>query len=449
MTKNKYQILVIDDDKDILLSLEVFLQQYFKLVICCSKPDSALQQIQKHDFDVILLDMNFAARRTTGNEGFFWMDKIKSLQADIPIVFITAYADIELAVKAVKTGAFDFIEKPWKNKKLLETLLNAVEQSEGKHNKSSRKTKDSKSDLIVKGFSENMCSVWNTVSKAAPSNANILILGENGTGKEIIANEIHAQSLRNKEAFIKVDLGAIPHTLFESELFGYMRGAFTDARENKPGRFELASGGTLFLDEIANLPLNVQSKLLSVLQNRELYRLGDNKPVPIDVRIVAATNRSLEEMIEKHEFREDLYYRLNTITIDVPALRDRKEDIPLLANAFLEKQKLIHNKPLLKISEKALRSISDYPWPGNIRQLENCIEKAVILCEDSLITEKDFQLNSKKTETQLVSDNYYDNELLTVRNAITKAKGNLTLAAANLGIARTTLYRKMKKYDLQ
>jgi transcriptional regulator with PAS, ATPase and Fis domain len=300
---------------------------------------------------------------------------------------------------------------------------------------------------MLRGNSFEMNKVWKIVEKAATSDANILILGENGTGKEMVAREIHRLSERKNEIFVKVDMGAIPETLFESELFGYMRGAFTDARENKPGRFEIASGGTLFLDEIGNLPITMQSKILSVVQNREIFRLGGNKSVPIDVRIISATNMNPEQMISERLFREDLYYRLNTVTLNMPPLRERIEDIALFANSFLDRYRLRYKKPFLKFSKKALQLLQRNTWPGNIRQLEHCIENAVILSESNVIGANDLHL-TEKSDLKIQSANYYDNEKILINQTIQKSEGNLSLAAKELGIARTTLYRKIKKHEL-
>jgi len=457
MKKSKSKILVVDDNEEILVALRLFLLEHFDLITTEKNPIQIPYLVQKENYDVILLDMNFKAGVNIGNEGIYWMKEILGQDPSAVIVFMTAYADIELAVKAIKMGAADFIEKPWDDDKLLATLLSAQQLRKSKLEIKSLKTKQrhlsdkiNKEFELVIGSSPAMQSIMTTVSKVARTDANILILGENGTGKELIAREIHRQSSLGNEVFVSVDMAAITETLFESELFGHTKGAFTDAKEDRAGRFEIASGGTLFLDEIGNLSLPMQAKILTALQNREIFRLGSNMPVPIDIRLISATNKNLQEMTADNAFREDLLYRINTIQVALPPLRERVEDIPVLTEFFLKKYTQKYKKPTLKVSQTALNKLRKYPWPGNVRELQHTIEKATILCESDIISEDDFFFQTPRRPASGAPEtlNIEENEKRLIRLAIQKNVGNLTRAAGELGITRKTLYNKLEKYGL-
>ncbi|MFC2121038.1 sigma-54-dependent transcriptional regulator [Bacteroidota bacterium] len=457
MEKNKGSILIIDDNEEILFSLEIFLSKYFEKIKIEKNPELLLSLLDREKFDVVILDMNFSASQKTGNEGFFWMRKILNKDPSAIIIFITAFPGIELAVKAIKEGATDFIEKPWENGKLLTTVINSYKlgQSKLELNKLKEKQKYlidniNESFKIVKGNSGVMKSVYSTIEKVSDTDANILILGENGTGKELIAREIHNKSKRSTEAFVSVDVASLSESLFESELFGHTKGAFTDAKKERKGRFELASGGTLFLDEIGNLSLAMQAKLLTSLQNRVITPLGSNNNIPIDIRLICATNKDLFDMVENELFREDLLYRINTVLIDLPPLRRRKADIPVLIDTFLQSYKKRYNKPELQMSESAIIKLVDFNWPGNVRQLKNTIENAVILAESKKIGPGDFvRIFSKTLISKTSSKNYYSNEKTLIQSALKENNGHLSKTANELGIARTTLYRKIKKYGLK
>jgi DNA-binding NtrC family response regulator len=399
--------------------------------------------------------MNFKAGINTGNEGIYWMNKILAIDPAISVVFITAYAGIELAVKAIQQGAADFIEKPWDDDKLLASVFRAWELHRSKLEINSLREKqkhlseklDHQYDFVM-GGSAMMQALFRTISKVAATDASVLILGENGTGKEVIAREIHRRSDRSNEVFIGVDLGSLSNTLFESELFGHMKGAFTDAREDRPGRFEIASGGTLFLDEIGNLPLSLQPKLLTVLQNREVIRVGSYRPVPVDIRLISATNQSIHELADQGQFRKDLLFRINTIQLEVPPLRERKEDIPVLLDYFLGKYALKYGKPLMKADKTAGEKLMQYNWPGNIRELQHMAEKAVILGEGNLLHTEDFFLGSYVTAKEPLEDilNLETLEKEAIRLAIQKHNGNITRAVKDLGISRRALYYKLRKH---
>lgn len=413
--------------------------------------------IQETGYDIILLDMNFNIGENTGNEGLFWLREILKNDPLAIVIMITAYGDIDLAVKAIKEGATDFISKPWDAEKLIITLTNALQLRKSKIevNHLRGKQKQLSEDIekhfqIFKGSSKIMQSIYKTVDKVAQTDANVLILGENGTGKEMIAREIHRQSGRSKEIFLSVDIGSLSQSLFESELFGHIKGAFTDAKEDRAGRFETASGGTLFLDEIGNLSMTMQSKLLAVLQNRQVIRIGSNKPIPIDIRLITATNKSLNEMVNKNLFREDLFYRINTIQIELPPLRERKEDIPGFADFFFLQYSVKYEKPMLKIDKTAYDLLMNYRWPGNIRELKHTIEKAVILCETDIIKPDDFYLKETNSQISEVETIYRlsDIEKRTIESVLEKCKGNLSKAAQILDISRTTLYAKIERYGL-
>ncbi|RPH33065.1 MAG: sigma-54-dependent Fis family transcriptional regulator [Bacteroidales bacterium] len=452
----KGKILIVDDDKQVLRTLEFLLETEFNQVTTLNNPNQILSLVRSEEFDVILLDMNFSKGQNTGNEGFYWLDRILKIDSDSIIILITAYGDVELAVRAMREGATDFILKPFDNNKLIATIKSALSLRKSKNEIRKLKQKQQiiagdfeKQNSLFKGKSLAMESVYAAIRKVAKTDANVLLLGENGTGKEVVAREIHRLSVRADEAFIHVDLGAVSNSLFESELFGHKKGAFTDAKADRAGRFEIASGGTLFLDEIGNIPLPLQAKLLSALQSREVIPVGSNTPVRFDVRLISATNKSIESMIKESIFREDLYYRINTIIIDIPPLRDRKEDIIPMADHFLAQFCRKYEKPNLKFNKNSYDQIQKHSWPGNVRELQHTIEKAVIMCDSSIIAPNDLML--KASEVAIIDSNPLTLDEMEKR-AITKAlrnnNGVLSFAAKELGIARQTLYNKMSKYGL-
>lgn len=452
----KSKILIVDDKKSVITALEMLLQTEYDRVFTLSNPNNLISTLQKEDIDIVLLDMNFKAGINTGNEGIFWLNEIKKLAPTISVIMITAYGDIELAVKAVKEGAFDFILKPWDNNKLLSTVSAAAKLRKSKiENAGLRKKNDSLQKIMsqqqnIIGKSQIMQQLMEMVKKVAQTDANILITGENGTGKELIAREIHRFSKRKNEIFLNVDMGALSETLFESELFGHVKGSFTDAKEDRTGKFELADKGTLFLDEIGNLSLSLQAKILSALQNRIITRLGSNKQIPFDVRLISATNKNINQMIKEGSFREDLFYRINTISIELPPLRERGNDIILLAEYYLQKYATKYEKLALQITGKAQTKLLKYHWPGNVRELQHCIEKAVILSEGKMLDEDSFSIDQPANTKQQPLKNYTLEEMekdLIIAN-IKQEKGNMSAVAKNLGITRQTLYNKMKKYDL-
>lgn len=453
----KGKILIVDDNKSVLTALEMLLQGEFKEVYTLHNPANLISAIQQNQIDAILLDMNFTAGINTGNEGLHWLKRISETDPTISVVLITAYGDVELAVKAVKEGAFDFILKPWDNAKLISTLHAALKLRTSKlENKGLReKTKSLAQEITLPeqkiiGQSACMKDVFELIRKVAITDANILLTGENGTGKEVIAREIHRLSARNKEIMVGVDMGAISETLFESELFGHMKGAFTDANEERAGKFETADKGTLFLDEIGNLTIGLQAKILAALQNRTVTRIGSNTPSAIDIRLISATNRDLHKMIADGLFREDLLYRINTITIEIPPLRKRGSDILLLAKFYLDKYGLKYNKPGLTISQEAQQKLMNYTWPGNVRELQHCIERAVILADKVEIDESNLALSSTSPQNSEFSfQTFEDMEKQMILSSIEKEKGNMSAVAKNLGITRPTLYNKLKRYGIQ
>jgi len=453
----KGKILILDDNKSVLMALEMLLQTEFDQVFTLTNPNELISVIKQNDIDVVLLDMNFNAGINTGNEGIFWLNEILKYDSSISVIMITAYGDVELAVKAVKNGAFDFILKPWDNNKLLSTLHASLKLRKSKKETASllKTTHNLKQELTTAsqaliGQSEPMKQVMEMVKKVAKTDANIFITGENGTGKELIAREIHRYSKRNKEIMLSVDMGAISETLFESELFGHTKGSFTDAKEDRIGKFETANKGTLFLDEIGNLSLSLQAKMLTALQNRTITKLGSNTPIPINIRLISATNRNLDLMISEGMFREDLLYRINTISIELPPLRERGNDIILLAEFYLSKYALKYDKTGIKINQKAIQKLLKYNWPGNVRELQHSMEKAVILAEDKTLGPDNFTLQ----ETPLAHKKSLHNKTLEemekemILTNINKEKGNMSAVAKNLGVTRQTLYNKLKKYDL-
>ena len=447
-------ILIIDDDQGVLESLVLLLRGESKKVLTLLDPKQLHSTLKPGLFDVVLLDMNFSTGRNTGNEGLFWLSEIKKTDPLVSVIMITAYGDVDLAVKTMKGGAVDFIQKPWKSEKLISTLNAACQLSASRRKVEQLQTEKQvlKEDVTrnyekIVGHSPRIQHLHEIIRKVARTDTSVLIQGENGTGKELIAWEIHKQSLRSDQLFITVDLGALSESLFESELFGHTKGAFTDAKEERKGRFEAANGGTLFMDEIGNLPLHLQSKLLSALQSRQIIPVGSNTPVPIDVRIISATNQQLSQLVAKGHFREDLYYRINTIQIESPALRDRDQDMEILAEHFLRKFSLKYGKPGLRISGKAMDKLNRHQWPGNIRELQHAIENIVIMSDSDTILPEDVNLVSP-TLSEDQGLNLETVEKNTIRKALLKYKGNYSTIAAELGISRTTLYHKIRKYGL-
>ena len=449
------KVLIADDNNSVLSALNILLRDDFEMVQTVNDPSRLPALLQKNEFNIVLLDMNFRSGFNTGEEGLFWLKKIKSEFPAIEVVMLTAYGDVELAVNALKEGAADFILKPWDNEKLMATLRSAlrlhisnVRINELREKESALKHEIRKSSTLIYGRSPAMKRVMEMVRKVAPSDANILITGENGTGKELIAGEIHRLSGRNRELMVTVDLGSLSETLFESELFGHKKGSFTHAVDDRTGKFVLADKGTLFLDEIGNLPLHLQSKLLTVLQNRLVIPVGSNREIPIDVRLVAATNKNPEGMVSENLFRQDLLYRINTIRIDVPPLRERKDDIELLAGFFLDVYSRKYGKPVAGFDGKAMTALIDYGWPGNVRELQHTVEKAVILCEAGSITSGDLQLSVGSFTLPISAATLEEMEKIMIVNALKKNPGSMNTAATELGITRQTLYNKIKKYGL-
>ncbi len=451
------KILIVDDKKSVLTALEMLIQTKFDEVITLNNPKTLMSTIKSNSIGIVLLDMNFNAGINNGNEGIFWLNEILKYDNSIVVIMITAYGDVELAVRAVKEGAFNFILKPWDNNKLLSTLYSAMKlRKSNVENKSLKKASENlKQELNphnyrLIGESNAIQKVMEIVKKVAITNANILITGENGTGKELIAREIHRYSKRKNEILLNVDMGAISETLFESELFGHKKGAFTDAKEERIGKFETANNGTIFLDEIGNLSLPLQAKILTVLQNRTITKLGDNLTIPINIRLISATNKDIDTMIMDGLFREDLLYRINTISIELPPLRERGNDVILIAEFFLNKYSEKYDKKILRISEKAKHKLLKHNWPGNVRELQHCIEKAVILSDNSILTEDSFSLNqnTNKKNSNIGNMTIEEMEKEMIINCIEAEKGNMSIVSKKLGITRQTLYNKLKKYDL-
>ncbi len=453
------KILIVDDNEDLLKAAKMYLKRHFAQVDIEKNPEAIPNLMNNEDYDVILLDMNFTKDVSSGHEGYYWLEKILTIDPSAVVVLITAYGDIQMAVKAIKAGATDFVLKPWENEKLLATLYSAMRLRESRDvienlkikNQEINQELNSKFSEII-GQSSAMQKIFQTIERVAKTDANVLILGENGTGKELIARAIHRNSVRQNETFATVDLGSITETLFESELFGHKKGAFTDAKEDRAGRFELANGGTLFLDEIGNLSMPLQAKLLTVLQNRRVSRVGSSKDTPIDIRLICATNMPLYEMVKENRFRQDLLYRINTIEIEVPPLRERFEDIPLLANHFLKYYSEKYGKSVSRISDAAMTRMHKHPWPGNIRELQHSIERAVILSNGNVLQPEDFNFNvsAGKDDGQLNLDqfNLEEVEKLLIRKVLKKYNGNITQAASELGLTRSSLYRRLEKYGL-
>ncbi len=447
------KILVIDDNKSVLSALEILLQFEFKTVKTLSNPNQISSFPNLIDYDIVLLDMNFSAGVNTGNEGLFWLREIRKKAPLISVIMMTAYGAVDLAVKALKEGAADFILKPWNNDKLLATVKAAYALRKSKKEVVALKQKETnlkqafnQSKNTIIGNSKSLTSVLNLVGKVAKTDVNVLVTGENGTGKELIARELHKLSNRNDEIFISVDMGSISESLFESELFGHTKGSFTDAKEDRAGKFEAANKGTLFLDEIGNLSLQTQAKLLSAIQNKVIVRVGSNKPIPVDIRLICATNCNLDQMVTDGLFREDLLYRINTIRVEVPPLRERDEDILILADFYLKKFAHKYGKQGLRINQTAQEKLMNYPWPGNIRELLHTVERAVILSEGNVLKPTDFLLNTTNTTVQHNEPSTLEEmERIMINKALNRNDGNYSAAAEELGISRQTLYNKIKK----
>lgn len=445
-------ILIIDDDTDVLTAVRLLLKTEAKEVVTEKNPDNLRAHLAKTNFDLILLDMNFNSSINTGNEGLFWLREIKKLRRDATVIMITAYADIDLAVRSLKEGAADFIVKPWHNEKLITTIKELLRRTGQTAGGASFLAEEPLMGKELLGESEVMRDIFHKISKIAPTDANILILGENGTGKDIIARAIQQRSLRKDRPYVKVDVGALTETLFESELFGHRKGAFTDAREDRAGRFESANGGTLFLDEIGNLPLHLQAKLLSVLQNRQVSRLGNNEAIPIDIRLICATNVPLRELANEARFRKDLIYRINTVEIVVPPLRKRGDDIVLLAEHFVRIYSNKYAKPAASLESRAIDKLKAHHFPGNVRELQYIIERAVIMADDSVLKAEDLIFspieNAAEADEQQDPTTLSTVEKNTILKVIEKHSGNITKAAKELGLTRTALYRRLSKYDI-
>jgi len=458
MVKKMGKILAIDDNEDILFALKLLLKPYVEFVVTSSDPNDIPKLMEKESFDVILLDMNFTQDAISGQEGFSWLEKILEIDSSAVVLFITAYGDAEKAVRAIKAGATDFILKPWQNEKIIATISSALKLRESKHEVSNLKQKQKEyTEAIDKPFvdfigeSAKMREVFTTIQKVAKTDANVLILGENGTGKELVARALYRNSCRKDEIFLSIDLGSISESLFESELFGHEKGAFTDAKKEKPSRFEVAHNGTLFLDEIGNLSLPLQAKLLTAIERKEITRVGSNKPTQVDVRLICATNNDVHQLVSAGQFRQDLLYRINTVEIHLPPLRERAEDIPILAKHFLTIYAKKYKKTLKGISAESIKKLQQYPWPGNVRELQHSIERAIIMCESDSLQPDDFFLTGSKGRCNDLDMESYNLDLIE-KNVITKVlkqyNGNITQAATELGITRTSLYRRMEKYGL-
>ncbi len=460
--KKTGKILIVDDNEDVLQAAKIFLKRHFLQVDVEKNPGAIPSLISNEQYDVILLDMNFTKDVSSGKEGFFWLDQILERDPSAVVILITAYGDVDLAVRGIKEGATDFVLKPWNNEKLLATVFAAMKLNASRQEAHQLRSQQEilSADLNEKfqdiiGSSPAMMHVFETIEQVAATDANVLILGENGTGKELIARAIHKRSSRADEVFISVDMGAVSETLFESELFGHTKGSFTDAKQDRVGRFQAASGGTLFLDEIGNLSLPLQAKLLSVLQSKKITPVGSNKVIDIDVRMVFATNMPLYEMVQENEFRQDLLYRINTIEVKLPPLRERIEDIEVLASHFLQMYAKKYNKSIHSLSQNAVKRMQKYQWPGNIRELQHAVERAVILSNKPTLQAEDFFFNTENSRKQsdqeeLLIEKYdlEEVEKLLIRKVLKKHGGNISKAAGDLGLTRASLYRRLEKYDL-
>ncbi|MCG6913529.1 sigma-54 dependent transcriptional regulator [bacterium BMS3Abin03] len=459
MEKKFTKTLVVDDNEDVLLAAKLLLKQHVGIVVTEKNPEMIPRLLNNDIYDVIFLDMNFTRDMTSGQEGFFWLKKILEIDPLAVVILITAYGDVETAVRAVKEGATDFVLKPWQNEKFIATLNAALRLRESRVEIDNLKSREKQltADIDQRyhelvGTSPAMQNVFNTITKVAGTDANVLILGENGTGKELVARALHKQSKRANEVFISVDMGAITSTLFESELFGHVKGAFTDAKEDRAGRFEVASGGTIFLDEIGNLPPELQAKLLTVLQNRQVARVGSNKYKEIDIRLICATNTQIRKSVAEKKFRQDLLYRINTVEIQLPPLRERTEDILLLAEYFLSIYKKRYKKPGLQLGPLTIKKLENYDWPGNVRELQHSIERSIILSDSDVLQPSDFMLRplEELDEQKVVFDNYNLDEVekTIIQKVLSNNDGNISKAAKELGLTRTSLYRRMEKYGL-
>ncbi len=458
MEKTEGKILIIDDDEDVLKAAQLFLKHHVEVIHTEKDPERIPSLLQNESYDVILLDMNFSLDVTSGQEGFFWLKKMFSIDPALIVILITAYGDVDLAVRAIKEGAFDFVLKPWRNEKLLATLSAALQLRRSKIEIKNLRFRQKHlianlnqqfKDFI--GISPGVRQVFETIHKVAGTDADVLIIGENGTGKELVAREVHRQSLRTDDIFVGIDMGAISETLFESELFGHIKGSFTDAKQDRPGRFEVASGGTLFLDEIGNLPLALQSKILRVLETRQVTRLGANTSTAIDIRLVCATNMAIHEMVEEKKFRQDLLFRINTVEIHIPPLRERSEDIPLLCEHFLKIYCKKYKKKLKKINQATGNKLAGYHWPGNVRELQHAIERATILSDSQILQPHDFLFSPQEQLSEGLHFDTFDLlevEKIVIRKALAKHKGNISLTAKELGLTRASLYRRMEKFAL-
>lgn len=442
-------ILIVDDNKSVLASLELLLETEFSKILTASNPNRITSILTTTPVHVVILDMNFSAGINNGNEGLYWLTQIHALAPSLPVVMLTAYGDVELAVKAVKSGATDFLLKPWNNQTLVAKVKEAWRSNHSEAVKRKPKERKEGFEMLV-GHSLAMLQLMKVVTKVARTDANILITGENGTGKEMLAREIHRLSSHCARPMSIVDMGALSETLFESELFGHERGAFTDAHESRPGKFEAANGSSLFMDEIGNLPLPLQAKLLTVLQSRNVVRVGSNKATPIDIRLISATNKDIPAMVEQGKFREDLFYRINTIHLEIPPLRERGDDILLFIDIFLRKFTAKYQRQEVRIHEQTIEKLRAYHWPGNIRELQHAIEKAVILCESNVIRPKDILVKQPRQPQEVVTavQNLEEMERQAIEIAIRQNQGNLTAAAEQLGISRQTLYNKLKRIKL-
>ena len=449
MAKSKAKILVVDDNKGIRAALGLLLPMHFAQVELIPSPKELVSRLADFRPDVVLLDMNFHTDINTGNEGLFWLSEIKKRCEDVEVVLFTAYADIQLAVEGMKRGAFDFIVKPWDNEKLIDILKAAY----ANRSKEARETSAVPASSIKMHWGKGpaMTAIRRTVEKISLTDASVLITGENGTGKDVLAGEIHRRSERALKPIVCVDAGALTETLFESELFGHVKGAFTDAHADHIGKFEQANGGTLFLDEIGNIPLHLQAKLLRAIQNKTITRVGGTKAIPVDIRLICATNKNLEQMVKDGEFREDLYYRINTMHLHLPALRERTDEIVPLANMFIEKYAEKYRRQVSGLTPEAEELLKGQYWSGNIRELQNCIEKAVILSDGETLGVNDLELQqSKAAESVAVSavDTLEETEEKAIRAAMARFGGNLSMVAKSLNISRPTLYAKLKKYNI-
>ncbi|MDA3823609.1 MAG: sigma-54 dependent transcriptional regulator [Bacteroidales bacterium] len=449
------RILIVDDDVSILRTLKLLLRDDFELVQSISNPKFIPSEIKKHRYDVILLDMNFSIGKQSGDQGLFWMKEIFKIDPTQVVIMITAYGEINLAIKAIKQGATDFIVKPWENTKLIATIRNGVKLCQSNRNLSRLEDQHQlmhedmrRQFQFIPGSSPGMLEVLNIINKVADTEANVLLLGDNGTGKDLIARDIHNKSGRRNKIFMAVDLGSLSENLFESELFGHVKGAFTGADTNKAGRFEIAEGGTLFLDEIGNLPLSLQGKLLSAIQQRKITPLGSADEREIDIRFICATNQPLLDMVKENLFREDLLYRINTVQIEIPPLRERGEDIVQLAEHFLLKYARKYNKPQSRFTAGTLQKLGRHSWPGNVRELEHAVERAVILSEGSILVEEDFVFSQKSGFEEVTLTSIEDIEKYYLIKSLEKNRGKLTKVAEDLNLSRQTIYRKMKKYGL-